>query len=126
MSNIINSEGEVVDYLRENAMYRLNHDCTIIASGGEAVKFNYVAGEADPYVEQVDYNAQVDKTTTSNFKTANALSSEGKFGWYYNARQLCPYAAQASQRKPVLVIYSLLGCKPCQVYMKKIFNNPAF
>ena len=117
-------EGEVVDSLRANAMYRLNHDCTIIAKNGEEVNFNYVASESDPYVEPVDYNISVDNTTSVDFKIAKTLSADNKFWWYYKARELCPYAA--SQRTPALVIYSLLGCKPCQVYMKKIFNNSSF
>lgn len=119
-------EGEVVDSLRANAMYRLNHDCTIIAKNGEEVNFNYVASESDPYVEPVDYNSHVDNTTSADFKTAAELSADNKFWWYYKARELCPYAAASSRRTPVLVIYSLLGCKPCQVYMKKIFNNASF
>ena len=126
LSDLVNDEGEVVDSLRANAMYRLNHDCTIISKNGEEVKFNYIASESDPYVEPIDYSLSVDNTTSTGFKIAEELSADNKFWWYYKARELCPYAAAASRRTPVLVIYSLLGCKPCQVYMKKIFNNSSF
>ena len=71
LSDIATDEGEVVDSLRMNAMYRLYHDCTIIAKDGEEVKFNYVASESDPFVEPHDYNTDVNRTATTGFKVAD-------------------------------------------------------
>lgn len=66
-----------------------------------------------PYVAPVEYTSN--KTTINNFRTG---------AWYYNARELYSYAR--SKNMPVLFIYSLLGCGPCQIYSKNIWNNSAF
>lgn len=66
-----------------------------------------------PYVEVE--KPESDHDTTTNFET-------GK--WYYNAKDIVEWAD--SNNTPVLVIYSLLGCKPCQIYEKMIWSNQNF
>lgn len=65
------------------------------------------------YVAPTQYNS--DKSTIDNFQVGH---------WYYNARQLHNYAK--NKHIPCLFIYSLLGCGPCAIYQKNIWNNPIF
>ena len=44
--------------------------------------------------------------------------------WYYNARN--GYEEARRLGMPCLFIYSLLGCGPCAIYQKKLWNNEEF
>ena len=105
----------LTDTLRLTKIFRANFYTGYVrlkcSDGNLLCKSNTVA--PIPYVEPIKY--PVDTTTTDNFKT-------GK--WYYNARELYNYAIRT--HKPVLFIYSLLGCGPCQIYQKNIWENAAF
>ena len=108
----------------ESGLLRLCHDCDIWTSDhqpeysygylvNKPYKFTYDASKVKAYVEPIEYTS--DKTTKTGFKV-------GK--WYYNARQIKSWAD--STHTPCLFIYSLLGCKPCQVYQENIWNNAEF
>lgn len=105
------------DEVLSSGMFRLCADCDLVfrREGHPAVSATYVYGDfwqhVEPYEEPRKYES--DAYTTTGFRTGT---------WYYNARELVQWAD--AQRKPCLVIYSLLGCKPCQVYEQNIWNNP--
>ena len=80
--------------------------------GQYVVKMNYT-NFCNKYIEPTTYES--DKDTTSGFTV-------GK--WYYNAKQLHQHARNANM--PCLFIYSLLGCGPCAIYQKNIWNNEGF
>lgn len=80
--------------------------------GQYVVKMNY-KNFCTQYFEPITYES--DKDTTSGFVV-------GK--WYYNAKQLHQHARNVNM--PCLFIYSLLGCGPCAIYQKNIWNNEEF
>ena len=109
------------DHILKTGMFRLNASCTLQFLYGQSSFYDYEKYKQyqQPYIE--DQNPAVDYDAVAGFET-------GK--WYYNARDLVQWVDQLpdsdERKKPVLVIYSLLGCKPCQIYEKKIWRNQDF
>lgn len=65
------------------------------------------------YIDPIIYES--DKDTVSNFQV-------GK--WYYKSKELYNHAK--ATHTPCLFIYSMLGCGPCAIYQKHIWNNQQF
>lgn len=123
-SQLLNNDGTFIDEINNTGMFRLYHDCLVTCKNGETLQFVYDYTKVLPYVEPMNFMASVDNMTTSNFNVASVAAEQGDFWWYYNAEQLCAQAYDTNI--PCLFIYSLLGCNPCQIYAKDIFNNEEF
>lgn len=124
-SGIIEDNGEFKYTILSSGMFRLQHNCNVICKDGETLNYVYNPYDLVEYSQPTNYLTAVNTTITSNFKTAKqCIDASYSYWWYYNASQL--YAQANDRATPCLFIYSLLGCKPCQVYMNKIFNNANF
>ena len=64
-----------------------------------------------------EYTASIpaDKETVTNFKWGI---------WYYNARELKPFADK--YHIPVFVEYSSAGCRPCKYFKNNVYDNAEF
>ena len=100
--------------LMKNGFYRLNHDVKVKTKdypGG--LDYKHDASKVVPYVEKNEYPS--DKVEKTSFVP-------GK--WYYNAKEIKEYADEHGL--PLLVLFSLETCTPCQAYKAKVHENVAF
>lgn len=83
--------------------------CVYYSASGKAVKVLPTG------LAEYTASTPVDKETVTNFKWGI---------WYYNARELKPFADK--YHIPVFVEYSSAGCRPCKYFKNNVYDDAEF
>lgn len=122
------------DTLLSTGFFRLNHNCLVYTSDRQRdpCKFVYDSSKVIPYRPSYEYAS--DMTTKKDFKmpyqlckgykNMKAAHQAGKNPWYYNAIEVVQQAVD--QHQPVLLMFSLETCSPCQWFKANLHENDAF
>ena len=118
--------------LLENGLFRLRHDCIITTKDGTKINWEYRRSLENDYSPKYEYLS--DTVTKRDFKTPyqlcagyksmKAAHQAGKNPWYYNAIEVVQQAVDRHQ--PLLLMFSLETCSPCQWFKANLHENDAF
>lgn len=122
------------DTLLSTGFFRLNHNCLVYTSDRQRdpCKFVYDPSKVISYRPSYEYAS--DTVTKRDFKTPyqlcagyksmKAAHQAGKNPWYYNAIEVVQQAVDRHQ--PLLLMFSLETCSPCQWFKANLHENDAF